>query len=147
MPRLITCLCVMLITFGLGLLAWFANPFRGTTDQLRGPLRVTISPEKHQPDTTASFEYYAVTISNVSTEPVRGYSLGFTCNCYEPITYTYPNPKGQLLQPGESQIWPAAVDVLPVNGAERMIWVDLAHFKSGFNWGPNKGHTESYLRE
>ena len=146
MPRLVTCVCVTLITFGLALLVWFANPFR-TTYQSRGPLRVTISPEKHQPDTIASYAYYPVTVQNVSPETVRGFSLAFTCNCYERIGFTYPNPERQLLKPGESQMWPAAVEILPVNEAERMVWVDLAHLDSGINWGPNKGRTEAYVRE
>jgi hypothetical protein len=84
---------------------------------------------------------------------IRGYSLGFSCDCrssdsndvpyLENISFTNPVPNRQILLPGASQEAP-----LPLGGPSgARVWVDLVHFEHGDNWGPNRGHKEGYVRE
>lgn len=155
MKRLIVHLGVALLGFTVGgSSVWFVNSIlkHNPTE----PLRVTVFPERHAADPDIPFDYYVVKVENVSEKTVRGYSLGWNCNClvYDPnvrpramgISYSSPVPELQLLRPAEyrNEVYPV-IDGSGQTGAP-MVWVDLVHFKDGTNWGPDLSHTELYVR-
>ncbi len=153
MQRLATNLTVALFTFGMGVLLWFADPLRLIRPQPLEPLRLTLSQEKETASSKIPFDYYILTIENVSSKTIHGYSLGQTCNCrgqgtYGPypegIIFSNPNPSRQVLKPGESQSQILFSERLPVD--QLRIWPDLVHFTDGTNWGPNQSRTEGYVR-
>ena len=157
MKRLTLPLVVALLTFNIGLFAWFANPLRWLKSRPTEPLLVTLSPKKQPPNSRADFDHYVITIKNVGTKTIQGYSLGFNCNCRgwdsdgnfypEGINFTNPNAERQVIHPGESQTMILEAESLPANESERMVWADLVHFKGGANWGSNQSHKEGYVRE
>lgn len=157
MKRLTAYLAVAILTFGIGVLARSVNPLKWLEHDPAEPLRATISPITRPANSHVSFDYYVVTVKNVSGKTVRGYSLGLTCNCrswdrddnpYPPgITYMNPNPERQTLRPGESQEVPVPADELSSRESKPRVWVDLVHFDGGANWGPNASHTDGYVRE
>jgi hypothetical protein len=62
--------------------------------------------------------------------------------------YTNPSLDHQVLRPGESQQLPTPVLHLLAGESKALVWVDLVHFGREIpNWGENKGHKESYVRE
>lgn len=142
-----------LFTFAIGVSAWLVNPFGRMKPVPNEPLRVAMSLDGRTADTRTYVPRYTVTVQNVSTKTVRGYSLGFTCNCrswdsddklYPPgINFTNPNPQYQVLRPGESQ----EINGLIGDELEPKVWVDLVHFQGEGNWGPNQSHKEGYVRE
>jgi len=153
MQRLATNLTVALFTFGMGVLLWFADPLRLIRPQPLEPLRLTLSQEKETASSKIPFDYYILTIENVSSKTIHGYSLGQTCKCrgqgtYGPypegIIFSNPNPSRQVLKPGESQTQILFSEHLPVD--QLRIWPDLVHFTDGTNWGPNQSRTEGYVR-
>lgn len=151
MQRLTLRFAVAFLTFGVGVLLWSANPLRWLKP-LSEPLRLTVS-ERIAANSNILFDHYAVTIENVSSKTVQGYSVGRTCDCrgqgtYGPypegINFSNPNPGRQRLEPGESQ-----TQIVPGNNQlndQVKVWVDLVHFKDGTNWGPNESRTEGYVR-
>jgi len=152
MQRLTINFAIALLTFGIGVLVWFADPSRLIRPQPLEPLRLTLVQEK-ETSSNAPFDYYVLTIENVSSKTIYGYSLGQTCNCrgqgtYGPypegIIFSNPNPIRQLLRPGESQTQILFSEHLPVD--QLKIWPDLVHFTDGTNWGPNQSRTEGYVR-
>ena len=157
MKRLTAYVGVAILTFGIGVLARTVNPRKLIQREPAEPLRVTMSPIKLSANSQVSFDYYIVTVQNVSSKTVRGYALGHTCNCRgwdsddNPypmgINYMNPIPERQTLRPGESQEVPIPVDLLSSRSSKPMVWVDLVHFAGGVNWGPNASHKEGYVRE
>ena len=157
MKRLPAYVGVAILTFGIGVFARSVDPLKWLQPEPTEPLRVTISPNKLPANSKVSFEYYLVTIENVSGKTVRGYSLGHACECrgwdsddnpYPPdINYMNPSPERQTLRPGESQVMPFPADLLSSRGSKPTVWVDLVHFQGGANWGPNASHKEGYVRE
>lgn len=153
MQRLAINLAVALLTFGIGVLLWFAGPLRLIKPQPLEPLHLTLSQEKKTASSNVPFDHYILTIENVSSKTIHGYSLGQTCNCrgqgtYGPypegIIFSNPNPTRQLLKPGESRTQILFGEHLPVD--QLKIWPDLVHFTDGTNWGPNQSRTEGYVR-
>ena len=153
MQRLTTNLAVALLTFGIGVLLWFAGPSRLLKPEPLEPLRLTLSQETKTASPDVPFDHYILTIENVSSKTIHGYSLGRTCNCrgqatYGPypdgIIFSNPNPSRQVLEPGASQTEFLFRDDLPID--QLKIWADLVHFTDGTNWGPNQSRTEGYVR-
>jgi hypothetical protein len=153
MQRFAPNLAVALFTFGIGVLLWFASPLRLLRPQPLEPLRLTLLQEKKTASSDVAFDHDILTIENVSSKTIHGYSLGRTCNCrgqgtYGPypdgIIFSNPNPARQILEPGESQTQFLFRDDLPID--QLKIWPDLVHFTDGTNWGPNQGRTEGYVR-
>ena len=155
MKRLTAYLGVAILTFGIGVLARSVNPFRAPQHEPAEPLLVMISPTTRFANPQDSFENYIVTIKNVSGKTVRGYMLGFNCNCrgwesdLKPyplgITYIGPSPDRQTLRPGELQEIPLPFEISSV--PKPRVWVDLVHFENGANWGPNRLHKDGYVRD
>lgn len=155
MKRLTAYLSVAILTFGIGVLARTVNPFRAPQHEPAEPLLVTISPTTGPANSPGSFENYIVTIKNVSGKTVRGYMLGFNCNCRiwtsddkpSPLgtAYVSPSPDRQTLPPGESQEIPLPFEISSV--PKPSVWVDLVHFENGANWGPNRLHKDGYVRD
>lgn len=154
MKRRATLLAVALLTFAFGVLAWFVNPVRLLKHEPAEPLRITLMPLKPAYRSPASADSYLVTVENISTKTIRGYSLGQTCDCQSGGTYgmypkgvifSNPIPERQVLRPGESQTVPVPAIGLPFEKLK--VWADLVHFTDGTNWGPNQGRTEGYVRE
>lgn len=119
MQRLTIGLAVASLTFSLGVLLWFAASWRSIKPEPSEPLLVTFSPEIQKANSKVPYEHYILSVKNVSSKPIRGYSLGHTCNCraggtYGPypegINFGHPIPALQLLKPGESR-----GDVVPVS--------------------------------
>ncbi len=144
---------VALLTFGTGVLVWRINPLRLMPVEPSEPLRVTLASTWLPPSAKVPFDHYLVTIENVSSKTVHGYSLGHTCSCrgfgtYGPypegISYSNPSPERQKLEAGESQTQVLYADTIPPD--EFKVWVDLVHFTDGTNWGPNRSRTEGYVR-
>jgi hypothetical protein len=156
MKRLAIHLAIALLTFSIGVVVWFAHPLKRLKSQPTEPLLVTLSSKKQPSNSRAAFDH-VVTIKNVGTKTIQGYSLGFKCNCRgwdsddnfypEGINFTNPNPERQVLHPGESQTMVFDAEGLPANESGQMVWADLVHFKGGANWGPNQSHKEGYVRE
>jgi hypothetical protein len=146
MQRLTISLAVALLTFCCGVLAWVVNPVRLVRSHPSESIRLTVS-EMQSANSRIPIDHYKVTVENVSSNTIHGYSLGFTCDCYGPypkgISFTYPNPDRQLLKPGEVQTEILPAD-LPIQ--QTKVWVDLVHFTDGSNWGPNQSRTEGYVR-
>ena len=154
MKRYVVYVTVFLLTFIFSVCVFHfrdGNRFGGARS---GPLRVIISP----PNSVPSDQYQTITIKNVSDRVVRGYSLGFKCNCRSwdsddrlypyGISYTNPIPEHQLLQPGESKEFMWQLSETNTAGNQQLeVWVDLVHFQGGGNWGPNHSHKEGYVRE
>jgi hypothetical protein len=118
------------------------------------PLQLTVS---QTADATMD-HVYLVTIRNVSNKTVRGFSLGMRCDrsgrdiddrpYADNTCYTNPSMDFQVLRPGESQQMPLPVPYFAAGGSKPPVWVDLVHFGRGVpNWGENKGHKDSYVRE
>ena len=157
MQRLTIHITIALLTFGIGVSIWFANPMRWIKSQPTEPLYVTISPTKEAANSRVPFEHFIVTVKNVSRKTIRGYSLGHTCHCLgydddsnaypDGINFTIPNPERQVLHPGESRTLLLRADILPAEKSERRVWADLVHFKGGDNWGMNQSRREGYVRE
>jgi hypothetical protein len=154
MKRLAVYLTVAILTFGLGVSAWLANPLKWINTQPSEPLLITVSLVKNDTNPSVPSERYLVTVKNVSDRIIRGYSLGFTCQCqswdddgnFYPhgIEFSIPAPEAQTLRPGESQTMPFADGP----GNPFRVWADLVHFKGGGNWGANQSRTrDRYLRE
>jgi hypothetical protein len=155
MKRLAIYLTVAILTFGLGVSVWLANPLRWIKSQPSEPLLITVSLVKNDLNSSVPSERYLVTVKNVSSRTIRGYSLGVTCECqswdddgnFYPhgIEFLIPVPEAQTLRPGESQTIPFSADGL---GRPFRVWADLVHFKGGGNWGANQSRTrERYVRE
>ena len=153
MKRLTVNLGVALLSFCLGMLIWLANPERLMQAHPSEPLRVTLSRERQSASSKVTFDHYTVTVQNVSSKTIHGYSLGQTCSClgqgtYGPypdgISFSNPNPERQLLKPGDFQTQVIFDDGLPVD--QLRVWADLVHFTDGTNWGPNDSRTEGYVR-
>jgi hypothetical protein len=146
MQRLTISLAVALLTFCCGVLAWVVNPVRLVRSHPSESIRLTVS-EMQSANSRIPIDHYKVTVENVSSNTIHGYSLGFTCDCYGPypkgISSTYPNPDRQLLKPGEVQTEILPAD-LPIQ--QTKVWVDLVHFTDGSNWGSNQSRTEGYVR-
>ena len=152
MQRLTLRLAVAFITFGVGVLFWSANPLRLIKPYPSEPLLLALS-ERRTASSNIPVDHYIVTIRNVSSRTIQGYSLGHTCDCrghgtYGPypegINFSNPNPARQRLEPGESQ-----TQIISTNNQrldQVTVWVDLVHFKDGTNWGPNQSRTEGYVR-
>ena len=115
------------------------------------PVRITVS--SVQPaNSKIPFDHYLVQLENVSPKTIRGFSLGHTCRCRgwdsddNPypygINYTNPLPERQLLRPGDVHEMPLSADP----GLQPTVWVDLAHFEQGGNWGTNLSHKDGYVR-
>ena len=153
-------LLVAILTFVVGTAVSFLNPFQVVPSN-GAPLTVTLM-GKRSPvyfgiltgERSANAQY-VVRVKNVSRETIRGYSLGFTCNCRswdsdgnsypDGINYTNPQFAGQVLHPGESQETFVNFNDLP--SSQFRVWVDLVHFEGKGDWGPNHGHKEGYVRE
>jgi len=148
MKRLTVNLAAALLTFFLGVLIWLAYPVRLMQAHPSEPLRVTLLRERKAASSKVSFDHYTVTVQNVSSKTIHGYSLGQTSACRGPypegITFSNPNPERQLLEPGDSQTQVLFDDGLPVD--QLKVWADLVHFTDGTNWGPNNSRTEGYVR-
>lgn len=153
MQRLTINLAVALLTFGIGVLLWFASSSRLIKPPLSEPLRLTLFQERKSASLNVPFDHYIVTVENVSSKTIHGYSLGHKCNCrgqgtYGPypegISFSNPTPARQLLKPGESQTQILYGEDLPID--QLKVWADLVHFTDGTNWGPNQGRTEGYVR-
>ena len=153
MQRFTITLAVASVAFALGVLLWFAASSRSIKPEPSEPLLVTVSPEILKANSKVSFDHYLVTVKNVSSKTIHGYSLGFTCRCraggtYGPypegINFGHPIPARQLLKPGQSQSDIVPVSEQPVSQLE--VWADLVHFTDGTNWGPNQGRNEGYVR-
>lgn len=131
--------------------AWVVVPTIRTKYVEKEPLRVTVS-SLQAPNSKISFEHYLVKIENISTKTIRGFSLGHTCHCWSwdrdnnpyplGISYTNPSPERQLLRPGDVYEMPLSADL----GLQPMVWVDLAHFERGENWGMNLSRKDGYVR-
>ena len=152
MRRLAIYIMTAFLTFSVGLSVWFVTSMKWRSPYTNSPLQVKTSPTKESPNLQVQFEHYTVTVKNISTKAIRGYSLGFTSNLYEPdssvhpgVSFTNPDPERQLLLPGEAQTFPLYVDIVSHEHIE--VWADLVHFTDGSNWGPNQSHTEGYVRE
>ena len=149
MKRLTVNFTVALVTCCIGVLIWLANPVRLMQGHASEPLRVTLSRERQSASSTVTFDHYTVTVQNVSSKTIHGYSLGQTCACrgqgtYDGINFSNPNPERQLLKPGDVQTQVIFDDGLPVD--QLKVWADLVHFTDGTNWGPNHSQTEGYVR-
>jgi hypothetical protein len=141
---------VAILTFLLGTAVSFVTP-RSFHSSGNVPLTVTLTAERW----ATNPEFYVVKVKNVSRQTIRGYSLGFTCDCRSwdsddnpypnGISFMNPQPASQVLLPGESQDFPMRSVNLPQG--EFRVWVDLVHFEGKGNWGPNQGHKEGYVRE
>ena len=141
---------VAILTFVVGTAMSLLNPFHFVPANA-APLTVVLTNER----LASSAGVYIVTVKNVSRETIRGYSLGFTCNCRswdsngnpypDGINYLNPQPASQVLHPGESQKTFVSFNDLP--STQFRVWVDLVHFDGKGNWGPNDGHKEGYVRE
>jgi hypothetical protein len=117
------------------------------------PLRVSLSQVKKSASSNVAFDHYIVTVENLTSKTIHGYSLGRTCNCrgqgtYGPypegVTFSNPTPARQLLKPGDSQTQIIPAYDLPIDQVK--VWADLVHFTDGTNWGPNQSRTEGYVR-
>lgn len=153
MQRFAVHLIVALLTFSCGVLVSRFIPIRLIPAEPSEPLRVTLTATRLRPSTNVPFDNYLVTIENVSSKTVHGYSLGKTCRCrafgtYGPypegLEFLNPNPERQRLEPGASQTLVLGSVNVPVD--QLKVWVDLIHFTDGTNWGPNQGRTEGYVR-
>lgn len=153
MKRLAIFLGVAVLTSGIGLWLWFANPLKSIKPHPSEPVRLAVSKERKAASSNVPFDHYIVTIENVSSKTIHGYSLGHTCNCrgqgtYGPypegISFSNPNPETQLLEPGESQTQIISGYDLSIDRVS--VWADLVHFTEGTNWGPNQSRTEGYVR-
>ena len=154
MNRYVIYAAASLLTFAFGISLFHLRPGKRRVEGSSAPLRILVS----QPSSIASPQYRTITITNVSDQVVRGYSLGHTCNCRswdsddrpypEGISYTNPIPEQQLLEPGESQElrWQLS-ETESSRNQELEVWIDLVHFQDGVNWGPNQSHKEGYVRE
>jgi len=157
MTRLAIYVVAALFTFAIGVSSWLLNPFERMKPVPNEPLRVSMSLDGRTIDRTTYVSRYIITVQNVSTKTVRGYSLGFTCNCRSwdswdkpypwGINFTNPNPQHQVLRPGEAQEVPMVFQGLIGSELEPKVWVDLVHFQGEGNWGPNQSHKEGYVRE
>jgi hypothetical protein len=157
MTRVVIYFGVAFFTFLLGVCAWFANPLGWKNHRSQDPLRVVLSLQRRTANPKSCRARYVVTVENVSTRTIRGYSLGFTCSCRgwdrdnnpypSGINFTNPNPQDQLLRPGESQELPIPFDSRSGDDVKAKVWVDLVHFEGGGNWGKNQSHKEGYVRE
>ena len=152
MQRIAVHLIVALLTFSCGVLVSRINPIQLVPAEPSEPLRVTLTPTSLQASAKVPFDHYLVTIENVSSKTVHGYSLGHTCSCrafgtYGPypegLEFSNPSPEMQKLEPGASQ---TILTVANVPTDQFKVWVDLVHFTDGTNWGPNQGRTEGYVR-
>ena len=152
MQRLTLRLAVAFLTFGVGVLLWSANPLKWIQPHSAEPLHLALS-ERRAASSNIPFDHYIVTIENVSSRSIQGYSLGHTCHCrgqgtYGPypegMTFSNPNPTWQRLEPGESQTRIISGHNQSIDQVK--VWVDLVHFKDGTNWGPNQSRTEGYVR-
>ena len=144
-------LAVTVVTIAVGASLSFANPPRLAPSP--APLRLTLSKVRIAATPQLPIDHYLLTVKNVSSKTIQGYSLGHTCNCRgqgthgqypDGITFSNPSPSRQVLQPGESQ-----TEVISAHGIaipQLKVWVDLVHFKDGTNWGPNQSGTEGYVR-
>ncbi|GEM_PF-2654921 len=153
MQRSAVHLIVALITFKTGVFVWRLNPLRFRPAEPSEPLRVTFTPTRLTASANVPFEHYLVTVENVSSKTIRGYSLGHTCSCrgygtYGPypegISFSNPTFERQNLEPGASQVEVLLVDNVPPGQIK--VWADLVHFTDGTNWGPNQSRTEGYVR-
>lgn len=153
MKRLTIGLAVALLISGIGALLWFASSSKLIKPQPSEPLRVVLSQERKAATANFPVDHYIVTVENVSSRTVQGYSLGHTCDCRaqgthgpypEGISFSNPNPDRQLLKPGESQTQIVSAYDRPFEQVK--VWVDLVHFTDGTNWGPNQSRTEGYVR-
>jgi hypothetical protein len=150
MKRLFTWFAVSALTFCAGLSTVLVLQ-KVATHQPAAPLQLTVS-EGFYPGLGYT---HIVTVKNVSGRTVRGYSLGQTglvgCTDIDGRPYAdntcYTNPvPARALRPGESEQWPDFN--LTTNESKPAVWVDLVHFEDGGpNWGENKGHKDSYVRE
>jgi hypothetical protein len=118
------------------------------------PLQLTVSKSVD----AGSRRIYLVTIKNVSSRTVRGLSLGRHCDqsgrdiddrpYADNACYTNPLMDSQVLRPGESVQWSLDAPHFATVESKPLVWVDLVHFGPGVpNWGENKGHKDSYVRE
>lgn len=118
------------------------------------PLQLTVS----ETDDPNLGHVHLVTIKNVSNKTVRGFALGMRCDqsgrdiddrpYADNTCYTNPTVDYQVLRPGESQHMPLPYLHFASGGSQPLVWVDLVHFGRGVpNWGENKGHKDSYVRE
>jgi hypothetical protein len=145
---------VSLLTFAFGISLFHLRPWKRRVEISRAPLLLMVS----QPSSIDSRQYRTITVKNVSDQVVRGYSLGYTCNCRswdsddrpypDGVTYNNPIPERQHLRPGESQEFRWELpETESSRNQEFKVWVDLVHFQDGVNWGPNQSHKEGYVRE
>ncbi|MEA2203661.1 MAG: hypothetical protein QOE77_437 [Blastocatellia bacterium] len=144
-------LAVTFLTIAVGALLSFASPPRFAPSP--APLRLTLSKVRVAASPQLPVDHYLVTVENVSSKTVQGYSLGSTCNCRgegthrrypDGINFSNPSPSRQVLKPGESR-----TEVISAQGIaipKLKVWVDLVHFTDGTNWGPNQSGTEGYVR-
>lgn len=147
---------VAFFTFLLGVCTWFANHLVWINLGSEDPLRV-VSLQRQTGNPKRCRSHYVVTVENVSKKTIRGYSLGFTCNCRawdsddnlypSGINFTNPDPQYQVLRPGESQELPVSFEGRFGDDLPPKVWVDLVHFEGGGNWGQNQSHKEGYVRE
>jgi hypothetical protein len=144
---------IALFTFSCGVLVSRISPIQLVPAEPSEPLRVTLAPTRLPPSAKVLFDHYLVTIENVSSKTVHGYSLGHTCRCrgfgtYGPypegISYSNPSPQRQKLAAGASHTQVLYADNVPTD--QFKVWVDLVHFTDGTNWGPNQSRTEGYVR-
>jgi len=75
MQRSAVHLIVALITFKTGVFVWRLNPLRFRPAEPSEPLRVTFTPTRLTASANVPFEHYLVTVENVSSKTIRGYSL------------------------------------------------------------------------
>ena len=153
MRRLAIGVTLSLLAFGLGALLWFAGWSVFIKPHPPEPLRLVMSPDRKPATADFPVDHYIVTVENVSSRTVQGYSLGRTCECraqgtYGPypegVSFSNPNPVRQVLGPGESQTEIISAYNLPIEQVK--VWTDLVHFTDGTNWGPNQSRTEGYVR-
>jgi hypothetical protein len=153
MKTLLTWVGVTTVTFAAGFSAAVVMQHRIAPDPAP-PLQLSVS-ETVDPRLGP---VHLVIIRNVSGRTVRGFSLGMRCDqsgrdiddrpYADNTCYTNPSVNHQVLRPGESQQWPIPVSHLIAGGSKPPVWVDLVHFGGGVpNWGENKGHKDSYVRE
>ena len=140
MKRLTLHLSIALLTFCLGISAWFVNPLGRIHSRLCQPLRIRVLSKTELVMTHGDrVPAINVLVENVGKKTVRGYALRYESeNGYGA---TVPQPDLQILRPGESQI-----RAIPFLNEDIRVWADFVNFEDKTTWGPNQTRSEGYVR-
>jgi hypothetical protein len=154
MLRLLVRPALALLTFCLGVAAWFIILPAPSIDEQAAPLRVrVISVEKESPVIAGRrgnfcFYRYKVSVENVSGRVVRGYALDSeTLTRPSSTAHVFPDVDLQTLRPGESRV-ETLEHALPADaGTEGLrLTLEFVNFADGTTWGPKQEYNDFFIR-